>query len=165
MTEVTILAANGVLLEESVVKAIQEDRVVWATASGTENTRILYAKSLDRRDRPEDLIIAGTPAELSTLLSGFEAMDVAVEGETTEVEYHLNPAFIEFVSPITFAWNGVLTVGAVVEYTEGAFLHRKWYVTDQSILSTTTTEEPATTTTEEPATTTTTEEVTTTTTT
>jgi len=147
MTEVTILAMNGVQLDASVVKAINEDRIIWATASGTENTRVLYAKSLDRRDRPEDLIIEGTPAELSTLLTDLEEMAVAVEGETTEVTYYLNPAFIEFVYPSSFHWNGTLTAGAVVEFTEGAFLHKKWFVTDQDILSTTTTEEPATTTT------------------
>jgi hypothetical protein len=160
MITVSILTKNGVQLDAPVSKAIVVAKIIWATASGAANTKILYAKSLDRRDRPDELIIVGTPASFDLDDSNFEEVDVAIEGTALAVAYFFNPLFIEYLYAVPFMWNGVKTSGWVLEYTEGAFLHRKWYLTDQEVIptTTTTTAAPTTTTTAAPATTTTTEE-------
>ena len=166
MITVSILTENGVQLENAVTKALPVARIIWATASGTANTKILYAKSLDRRDRPDELIIEGTPESFNLDESSFEEVEVAFDGEDDEITYFFNPGFIEYVYPVVFAWDGVLTSGYALEFTEGAFLHKKWFLTEQAIIvTTTTTAAPTTTTTEAPVTTTTTPEPTTTTTT
>lgn len=165
MITVSISVENGVQLSAAVSKAIEESRVIWFTAYGDTQTKLLYAKSLDRRDRPDELIVDETSDNISVLISDFEEVLVAEEGTVLPVVYYINPAFIEYVYFATFMWNNTLTAGSVIEYTEGAFLHKKLYCVIQDILTTTTTTAaPTTTTTTAAVTTTTTEEVTTTTT-
>ena len=143
MITVSISVENGVQLTTPVSKTLAEGKIIWATAEGSTKTKLLYAKSLDRRDRPDELIIDGTPASwgFNNVPFLLEA-SVAVEGKALAVVYYFNPGFIEYVYAVPFMWNGTLTNGFALEFTEGAFLHKKWFLTEHDFVEETTTTTP-----------------------
>jgi hypothetical protein len=167
MITVTLLSRNGQTLpaEEKVI--LLEGRVVWAEepADGAETEKILYAKSLDRRDSPDLLVIEEDGVYADLVEDGFVEVQVLWEDDTTSV-VAVNPVFIEYIKDSQVYWNNTKLDCVAITYTEGAFLHKRLFAVGQVgdngviVTTTTTTEEEVTTTTttEEEVTTTTTTE-------
>lgn len=152
MITVDVLVKNSVTLPATETLILEEGRIVCAIPVG-DNTEILYAKSLDRRDRP-DVLIADDAVESDLPNTFFEANILKDDG-TTET-WHINPAFVEYIRDSKYFWNGAITTCVAIEFTEGAFLHKVVYAQgavgdDGDIeITTTTTPEPVVTTTTTP---------------
>lgn len=167
MITINVTHRNGIELAATLTQLITLSRVVHAKASGT-GLEILYARSLDRRDRPEVLIIEEDVTDLGLTAEGtlFLGLTVLNNDNTTELVY-FNEEFVSSIYNTRIFWNGDFLDCVQVNFVEGAFT--KEYVFAVGAISddgdvTTTTAAP-TTTTEEVTTTeeiTTTEEVTTT---
>jgi hypothetical protein len=177
MITVDVLTKNGVEFEETLI--LTAARIVYAKDPGTaDETEILYAKSLDRRDRPDILVIDDDADGLydDLLTAGFFEANVLLPDDTWET-WAINPAFVEYITDSKLFWGGNIISCVKIEFTEAAFFHKTIFAQGEVstggeivIVTTTTTtevdeatttttpdqEEVTTTTTPEPAVTTTT---------
>lgn len=166
MITVDVLTKNGLEYEKTLI--LLSGRIVYAKDPGVgDETEVLYAKSLDRRDRPDILVIDDDVDGMydDLLTAGFFEVNVLLPDDTWET-WAINPDFVEYIEDSKLFWGGDIIDCVKIEFTEAAFFHKTIFAQGEvgsggeiEIATTTTTEEEVvTTTTPEPVVTTTTPE-------
>lgn len=160
MITVNITKRNGVTLSSTETSLIELTRIVFQKPVGT-GSEILYAKSYDRRDRPDTLVITESANDLGVdVATTFTGLYELLSSNTYELRYY-NDAFIAYITDVSkYYWNSNFINCIYVQFVEGAFLQRYTYalgeVGSDAVTVTTTTTSTTSTTTVAPTTTTTT---------
>lgn len=169
MITVDVLTKNGLEYEKTLI--LLSGRIVYAKDPGVgDETEVLYAKSLDRRDRPDILVIDDDVDGMydDLLTAGFFEVNVLLPDDTWET-WAINPDFVGYIEDSKLFWGGAIIDCVKIEFTEAAFFSKTIFAQGEVstggevvIVTTTTTEADEATTTTTPdqseATTTTTPE-------
>lgn len=146
MITINVLKRNGIALADTQKTLIDESKIVTVKAKGA-GSELLYARSLDRRDRPETLVISENPTTVGVVSLGFVGLDLLNPDFTTE-EVFFNPVFISKIVDTKIFWKNKLKDCVQVDFVEGAFtketVFAEGYVDDGGEIDITTTVEVTT---------------------
>jgi len=122
---------NGVTFTTAKDVALDPYKIVKVNKYETTKARILYCRSMDRRDSVDDLWLTDTYGALKVITDSLnppmiEFTELLPDGTSEDVI--VNPFFIKEVYASKKAILGVVTNGNTIEYSEGAFKSSELFV-------------------------------------